>query len=106
MNRTTIPATILTTMVLACGSAPNGGHDAIEARIICQDFVKDRLKSPGTADFSEENETGAYPTFTSTGAVDSQNAFGGVVRNNYSCTVTWHPTTEKWTLDDLTGLTN
>lgn len=98
---------ILATIIIACGSpTPAEEHNHIEARIICQDFVKDRLKSPGTAEFSDESETGKYPTFTSTGSVDSQNTFGGVVRNDYSCTVKYHPSTETWTLEELTGLTN
>lgn len=101
-----IAAATLAAVVLACSSSPKDEHNNIEARIICEDFVKDRLKSPGTADFTDQSETGQYPTFTASGAVDSQNTFGGIVRNNYTCTVTYHPSTDKWTLGDLSGLEN
>lgn len=101
-----IPVALLAGMVIACGSGGTTEHDAIEARIICQNFIKDRLKSPGSAEFSEEAETGTYPTFTSTGKVDSQNSFGALIRNEYACTVTYHPSTDKWTLEDLSGLDN
>lgn len=106
VNRNHLPLALLAAMILACGSAPKPGHDPIEARVVCHDFVKDRLKSPGSAKFSDETETGTYPTFTSTGVVDSQNSFGALIRNEYECTVTYQPSTDKWRLKELTGLDN
>ena len=72
------------------------------AQVACEDFVKDRLKSPGTADFSDTEREGSGRTWTVRGSVDSQNSFGAVVRNTYTCKV--HATDTKgetWKLDDL-----
>ena len=74
--------------------------DGYGAEVACQDFVKDRLKSPGTADFSDEEATGPGPTWVVTGSVDSENTFGGVVRNTYSCTVV-STGADKWKLEDM-----
>lgn len=71
------------------------------ARDVCQQFVKDRLKAPGTADFSgesaSENSDGSW---TVRGDVDSENGFGASLRNSYVCKVR-HTSGDNWTLVDM-----
>lgn len=73
--------------------------DASGAKGACQEFVKNRLKSPGTAKFSNETATSG-DTWTVTGSVDSQNTFGGVVRNTYNCRTIFSGD-DKWRLEAL-----
>jgi len=62
---------------------------ATTATTNCQAFVKERLKAPATAKFSNEvrreMEGGFYIV---TGSVDSQNSFGATLRSKYNCMVT------------------
>lgn len=71
--------------------------DGLGAQVICHDFVKDVLKSPSTADFSDESFTGSSPVWTVRGQVDSENSFGAKVRSSYVCKVK-STGAEKWTL--------
>lgn len=60
--------------------------DGAGAEAACRQFVEQRLKSPSTADFSSETATqDSGPNWTVTGIVDSENSFGGTVRNGYRC---------------------
>ena len=56
--------------------------DDTEARAQCREAVKDRLKSPATAKFSDEKVTGSDPdaVWFVSGAVDSQSGFGALIR--------------------------
>lgn len=86
----------------------DSSDSAVDAQTMCEEFVKDRLKSPGTAEFSGETaepDPADERTYTVTGAVDSQNTFGGVVRNNFTCTVRLRDDGDTWDLKSLTGLT-
>lgn len=89
----------------ACGSGEPA--DGIEATIMCEKFVKQRLKSPGSADFSGASDTtvttisGSAPwKYRVAGHVDSDNSFGASVRNTYDCTAST-PDGDTWTLDNL-----
>lgn len=80
---------------------------AAGARSICQRFVKDRLKSPASADFSDVTASQSGGDWTVTGTVDSDNLFGAKVRNTFTCTV--RPRSgdrDTWDLISLTGLVN
>lgn len=71
------------------------------ARVMCEGFVEDRLKSPGTADFQIPVTTSAgVTTWEVSGSVDAQNSFGATVRLDYICTVHGDSSGE-WTLLDL-----
>jgi hypothetical protein len=74
-----------------------------DAHLICQQFVKDRLRSPSTAKFADLNDVKAFKEaghFTVLGYGDSQNGFGAQVRTRYTCSV--EPTTgDKWRLLSL-----
>lgn len=73
-----------------------------QAKDVCEQFVTDQLKAPATAVFS-----GAFAAEQSDaswivrGSVDSENGFGAMIRNNYTCRV--RPAGgDEWTLDKLT----
>lgn len=56
----------------------------------CREKVKQSLKAPATAQFSQEavsrQPTGSF--WEVNGVVDAQNGFGALIRNRYKCTVT------------------
>jgi hypothetical protein len=87
------------TPAAACGSGDGGGESSKSingwngpaARDACHDKIKDRLKSPSTAEFEGLFDAGieqGSTAWTITGHVDSQNGFGATVRSEYTCTVT------------------
>lgn len=66
--------------------------DAYSAQLMCENhFVKDRLLAPASAKFSPDAETKTVSLgddrWTVTGYVDSQNVYGAMLRNRYTCTV-------------------
>lgn len=67
-------------------------HPNSMAYVFCKDFVKLRLKSPSTAEFSPVTSTLISDlgggTYLVVGSVSAQNSFGGFGLENYSCTVT------------------
>lgn len=80
-------------------------HDSeLEAWTMCEQFVKESLKAPKTAEFSSVGET--THTLTSKGSflvkgwVEAKNVFGVPLRNGYTCEVrpAGH---ERWTLERL-----
>lgn len=88
------------------GNKPSkpSGPDQYTARVMCEKFVKDRLKAPASAEFAPDSEThtlakgdGAYKV---TAWVDSQNSFGAMIRTNYTCEVSYQGN-DKWRLDSL-----
>ncbi|MFE0142190.1 hypothetical protein [[Kitasatospora] papulosa] len=111
-TRTTTAALIaagLLATLTACGSGDGKPLDE-SAAVMCEDFVKQRLKSPGTAEFPGVTD-GDYAKTTVlsdvkpwkykvTGVVDSQNSFGATVRSNYTCTTSTKDD-DTWTLDDI-----
>lgn len=70
---------------------PSQSAMTTEARQQCRQSVKDKLKSPATARFSDESVSGSGPnaTYTVTGSVDSENSFGALIRASFSCSVTF-----------------
>lgn len=73
------------------GGGQSSGHDPLEAYVICQQFVEDRLKAPSTAEFggpysqvTTHNGGGEYTVDT---YVDAENSFGAMIRNDFVCTV-------------------
>lgn len=95
----------LAAAVAGCGDSDDGGGE-YGARDVCQQFVEDRLKSPGSADFSDEDATeNSNGSWTVTGVVDSDNSFGASIRNSYECTVR-HSVGDNWKLVDLQTTSN
>lgn len=94
------------------GSSPAGGgsggvtvqHEAVEAYVVCQQFVEDRLKAPSTAEFggpysqvTAHNGGGRYTVDT---YVDAQNSFGAMIRTDFTCVVQ-HKSGDTYTLVSL-----
>lgn len=76
------------------GLAQCGGDDEpseslmqIQAEDQCKDWVKEKLKAPATADFSDERVSGSAGDYTIAGAVDSENSFGAKIRSTWVCTI-------------------
>lgn len=57
---------------------------------MCEKFVKERLKSPTTAKFSDEAAAaGSHADeYAVVGQVDAQNGFGAMIRNQFRCELT------------------
>lgn len=111
----TILALIVIVIAIAVAATDSGGDSDGKpldhaAAVMCEDFVKQRLKSPSTAHFPGVTDTDYAKTTTLsdtkpwkyqvTGVVDSQNGFGATVRSNYVCTVSTKDN-KTWTLEDL-----
>jgi hypothetical protein len=84
---------------------PRPAHDTFDARVMCEQFIRERLKAPRTARFlGHENAHdlggGRYEVI---GHVDAQNSFGAMLRSSYVCQVQWIGG-ERWRLESLTGL--
>ncbi|MFJ4987909.1 hypothetical protein ACIP9H_29410 [Streptomyces sp. NPDC088732] len=96
-------------LLTACGNIDDK-PDETSAAVMCEDFVKDRLKSPGSADFPGvwDEDYAKTTTLHSTkpwkfqvaGVVDSQNTFGAKVRSTYVCTISTKDN-KTWQLDDM-----
>ena len=70
---------------------PKESHSDVGAWVVCQKFVEDRLKSPSSAEFpvrypqfTEDLGGGRYRVET---YVDSENAFGAMIRTEFICEV-------------------
>lgn len=74
---------------------PSATGDAITAFIMSEQFVEQRLKAPSTAKFSKYHEVEDQITKIGTNKwhvvawVDAQNGFGAMIRNHYSCDMTY-----------------
>lgn len=104
-RHTLATAAVTTVLAFAAVGCDNSPHPSDQgAAVMCEGFVKKRLKSPGTAKFSGVTETKIKTLsnkkpwkYQVTAWVDSQNTFGGVVRNDYVCTVSTKDD-DTWTL--------
>jgi len=66
------------------GSSGDSPSDSDGLAIVtCERLVKDNLKSPLSAKFSDESVSGGMVT----GSVDAENSFGASIRNDFSCSV-------------------
>jgi hypothetical protein len=89
-------------------SRPDGAASERIALRYMQDFVRDRLKAPSTAEFPGgmfDNFSGHVTsedrgTYRIASYVDSQNSFGAMLRTHYSGRIRIEPNGE-WTLLEL-----
>lgn len=71
----------------------------MDARIMCKQFVEQRLRAPSTAKFGRVT---AWPVkgkpyhWTATGQVDAQNGFGAQIRSTFGCDMK-HDANNTWT---------
>lgn len=82
--------------LLSMGGGSEWEPTATEAESTCKEWVRDRLKSPATARFSGVETTGGRSTYDVSGAVDSENSFGALVRTAWTCDVRYDAATEQW----------
>lgn len=78
--------------------------DEVEAKLQCEDLVKNSLKAPATADFPRNSEWTFTPIdggLQASSYVDSENSFGALVRSNFQCTVTKAEGTEDQVMRQL-----
>lgn len=79
--------------VLANGDSKDSyGHDKFDAFVIAENAVKEKLKSPSTAQFCTTTEATIGRngnTWTVKGWVDAQNGYGATVRANFVVTFTF-----------------
>lgn len=101
-----VPLLAAASILTACstGGPPSTEDLKLDAQRVCHGFVKDRLKSPSTAKFSQDQTTGSGMAWEVQGAVDAQNSFGAALRSTYDCRVTYDTVSNKWTLQALDGL--
>ena len=80
---------IIGASVVSAGQTPaQRNDDEGTAMALCQDKVKESLKSPTTAQFSRVSGVRTANLFwTVTGAVDSQNGFGAMLEDQFVCTM-------------------
>jgi len=76
--------------------------DKIDAWVAAEDFVKDHLRSPGTADFGWQRADKCVTDlgegqYCVKGWVDAQNAFGAIVRSDFTLTLKYTGD-DKWQL--------
>lgn len=77
------------------------GHDEFDAVVVAEKAVKNKLKSPSTAEFCSHKEysiTCSRNTWTVSGYVDAQNSFGATLRNNFTVKFTFE-NGERYTID-------
>lgn len=75
-------------VALSACSSSSAKDRSYEARSACQDWVKDKLKAPASAEFGGHSvDGGEQGPWTITGWVDAQNSFGAKLRNTWTCTV-------------------
>lgn len=77
-------------------------HDKVGAYVACEDFARDRLLAPATADFA--GVTGSIidslpaATYQVASYVDAQNAFGAQIRKRFTCRVRYQASDSSWNL--------
>lgn len=76
------------------------------AYLMCENWVKERLKSPSTAEFPGvfegklDNIEKANQRYYIESYVDAQNSFGAMIRINWSCSTTQYEE-DKWRLNNI-----
>lgn len=76
------------------------------AYVMCENWVKDRLKSPSTAEFPSvfsgklDNVYKDGTTYSVTSYVDSENSFGATLRTGFTCETT-QTSEDEWMLESL-----
>lgn len=97
-----IPCVVAVALISQCGPDKSKApitpcEDRVMAFVMAQDFIKDRLKAPSTADFPTLSSGRAKATpiklpdgrcaFLVSTPVDAQNGFGAMIRERYTVTV-------------------
>lgn len=113
MNKITLglATSLIVIAISACDSATpeekeqRTCEDGILAYLYAQDFIKQRLKAPSTAEF--QSFRGVNHTYQGecthriTGSVDAQNSFGAQIRNRFDVTVRYSKDNKTYYLDKI-----
>ncbi|MEN8145256.1 MAG: hypothetical protein ABFS14_09925 [Gemmatimonadota bacterium] len=80
-------------------------HTDVGAFVACQNFVERNLKAPSTAKFARMGQSQiatrpGYGQYRVVSYVDAQNSFGAMLRNEYTCDVSF-VSGDRWRLVDL-----
>lgn len=79
---------VLVTTVVASPWSDDVGDEGT-ALVMCEDFVRERLRAPSTAEFGPSHEARVQPTADDRwfvrSHVDAQNGFGAMIRSEWSC---------------------
>lgn len=81
-------------------------NSRVDASLMAEHFVEQRLKSPSTAKFGPYRDMTIAPTgeqceFLVSSYVDAQNSFGAMMRTNFTAVVRYKPDTNKWQMVSL-----
>lgn len=74
---------------LGGGNKDGYGHDQADAIVIAEKYVKENLKSPSSARFSNEKASLSGSTWTVNGNVEADNSFGTKIKNKFTVTITF-----------------
>lgn len=69
------------------GSNGDSSPSSYEAERQCQEWVRDQLRAPSTADFSQTTSTGGPSSWSVSGVVDAENGFGAMLRTSWTCDI-------------------
>jgi len=87
-----------------CSSGDSSGDSETMALVMSNNFVKDKLVSPATAEFATMGNskiTKSGNSFYIVSYVDAKNAFGTPIRKHYTCLLSHVPKTKNWSLISL-----
>lgn len=89
-------------LLLSSVDNETGGPTASGAISVCQQFVKNRLKSPSSAEFpwGMDAEQVSEKQYRVQSYVEAQNSFGATLRKDFTC-ITRHKEGQTWDLVDL-----
>jgi hypothetical protein len=94
-------------LIVGCGSDIKEIKKYTKQDAVAQShvFVKEKLTSPGSAEFPYQSDETIDQindsTFKVLSYVDSQNKFGALLRTYYKCTIVFFPKTEMATCNDM-----
>lgn len=91
MNRrhTALPVLALPVLAAALTGCGDDAPDEDLANVSCESIVRDKLRDPSSAEFSDQSATGSGNNWESTGTVRARNGFGGMNVMSYTCQVTF-----------------
>ncbi len=95
-----VSAVVLVLVLSSCGESNGLDDDRALAQVDCQTEVTKELRAPATAEFANWKSIGRNP-MTVSGTVDSENAFGAMLRASFQCTAMFHASTVDITVDSL-----
>lgn len=85
----------------SCSDSGNGGDSprdtARQAEFVCEEWIREKLKAPSTAEFSGVTSTGSAASgYEVSGSVDAQNSFGATIRSTWVCSARLTADGKEW----------